>query len=152
MRKSIITVCVLSGLFLSGCDFWVVRAIGLSPERSYQPEEADIALQSDFKSAIEVVEGFVFPEGFEEVVPERQPFHRVYQESPGPTAFRITVTGYPPYKGITVAIFEVQTRRPSEALDKIYTALAARLKAEFGDRIVVDEPGTTATTLTLWVE
>jgi hypothetical protein len=119
----------------------VVRPIGLSPEKLYQPEEASIALQSDFESAIQIVEGFAFPEGFMEVVPEREPLRRVYQKNPDDTVFGITITGFPPYKGITIAVYEMQTRRRSEALDKMYTALAEKLKAKFGDRIKTDEEG-----------
>ena len=140
MRKSLVVTCVLCGLFLSGCDYLAARAIDLVAETSYQPEETNVSLRHDFNAVTEVVSAYALSQGFEELVSERKPLQRVYQKSPGDRAFRLEATAHPQDNVIAVVVVEMmQTRKPSEVFHRMYTELRDKLRAEFGERIVVDE-------------
>jgi hypothetical protein len=134
MKTLLISIVVLSGLVLAGCDSYVARSIGIVSSK-ISPTEADATLLTDFGTAVEVIETFVALEGFDEIVSERETLRRVYQKNAGRTAFRLTISGYPQHNGITVAMFQMQTRTPSAELEKMYAALYSRLRVVFGERV-----------------
>lgn len=135
MRGVWVGIIVLSGLLLSGCDFYVVRAIGIGPAESSRAEETDAVFLSDFDAASQVIASFASSEGFDEIASEREPLRRVYQRNLEHAVLRLTLTGYTQQHGTTVALFEMQSRKPSETFDRMYTALCDRLKAEFGEHV-----------------
>ena len=135
MRGVWVGIVILSGLLLSGCDFYVVRAIGIGPEELSRAEEAGAVFRNDFDVASQVIASFASSEGFGEIASERGPLRRVYQRSVEHAVFRLTLTGYPQRYGTTVALFEMQKRKPSETFDKMYTTLCERLKVELGEHV-----------------
>lgn len=139
MRRPAELACVLCGLLLAGCDFYTGRAIVLIPEGSYLPEETNVALRSDFDKTTTILADFALSEGFDEVVAQRQRMRKVYQKNTNDRVFQLIIAYLRESDAITVEVLEMQTRKRSDTLDKMYGALRDSLQAEFGDRIRAED-------------
>ena len=141
MRKSIILVIyiLLAGSFLLGCDFYAGYDICLAPNGSYKHAESNMALREDFDTVTRMVESFAVQQDFEEYVWERESLRRVYQNGDGKRLYRIYNMFYRDHDMIVISVLEMQTRKRSQVLEKMYIALRNELRAEFGDRIKCEE-------------
>jgi hypothetical protein len=145
MSKSIsitLVICIVAVWLLQGCDFFTGYGISLRPDVQRESADPNRAIQSDFNDVRQVVENWAFQEGFEEYVSERESGRRVYQKSDGGRLFRIYIIydpgGYYIFDDsdgdiIEVSVLEMQARKRSAVLEKIYMELRARLRAAFGD-------------------
>lgn len=131
---------ILAGILLSGCDYYAGYGICLYPNDSYKPVESNITLKNDLENVTQIVESFATQQGFKESITERKFLHRAYQKNDGNKIYRISISFYADDDMIVVAIYEVQVRKRSKELEKMYIALRKKLEAEFGnDRIMLYE-------------
>jgi len=144
MRGKSITlvICIVAVWLLQGCDFSTGYGIALKPDVPCESTEPNRVLHNDFNDVRQVVESWAFQEGFEECIFERGPSRRVYQKSDRGRLFRIYII-YDPggyyimhdsdNNIIEVSVLEMQVRKKTAVLEKMYIELRARLQEAFGD-------------------
>ena len=137
MKKSvIILVCFLAGCFLPGCDFYSGYGLWLTSDESNKLTLPQIVMRNDFDTVTRIVENYANREGFTEVIVERELTRKVYQRNEKNKVYRIRTMISEKSGVISIAILEMQSRKPSKTLHKVYAELKKELQTKFGkDRL-----------------